>query len=64
MISKGNILKTYIYNEVIKNASICKYSANDILKEMQKKSIINFDNGKSILTEISSTQKKIFKAFK
>lgn len=58
------ILKTSIYNEVTKNGSICKYSVNDILKEMQKISIINFDNGKSMLTEISSTQKKIFKAFK
>lgn len=58
------ILKTCIYNEIIKNGNICKYSVNDILKEMQKISIINFDNGVSMLTEISSTQKKIFKAFK
>lgn len=58
------ILKTYIYNETIKNGNICKYSVNDILKEMQKISIINFDNNISMLTKISSTQKKIFKAFK
>lgn len=58
------ILKTSIYNEIINNGNICKYSANDILKEMQKISIINFENGVSMLTEISSTQKKILRAFK
>lgn len=58
------ILKTYIFNETIKNGNICKYSVNDILKEMQKISVVNFDNGISMLTEISSTQKKLFKAFK
>ncbi len=58
------ILKTLIFNETIKNGSISKYSTNDILKEMQKISIIRFNETLEMLTEISSTQKKIFKAFK
>lgn len=57
------ILKTVIFNEIIKNGSISKYSTNDILKEMQKISIIRINETLEILTEISSTHKKIFKAF-
>ena len=57
------IIKTLIYNKIIEQADISKYSVNDIIKEMQKISIIQFTENLSMLTEISSAQKKIFKTF-
>lgn len=57
------IIKTKIFNTTINDGSICKYSVNEIINEMRKISIIKFNEQTSMLTEISSTQRKIFKAF-
>lgn len=57
------IIKTKIFNTMISDSSICKYCVNEIISEMKKIAIIKFNEETSMLTEISSTQRKIFKAF-
>lgn len=57
------IIKTHIFNAIIKNGSICKYSVNEIISEMQKISLVKFSDKLSMLTEISGTQRKLFNAF-
>jgi len=57
------IMKTHIFNTIVKNGSICKYSVNENISEMQKISFVKFSDELAMLTEISGTQRKIFKAF-
>lgn len=57
----GLILKTYLYNNLIQKGLIKEYSTNEVLKELQKISIVEFNDDISMLTEISSEQRKIFK---
>ena len=55
------ILKTYLYNMVIQRGIVKEYSINEVLKEVQKIARIEFDKDTSLLTEISSEQRKIFR---
>lgn len=55
------ILKTYLYNKVIQNGLVKEYSTNEVLRELQKISKVVFNEETSILSEVSSEQRKIFK---
>lgn len=55
------ILKTYLYNKVIQNGLVKEYSTNEVLKEVQKIAKVVFSEETSILSEVSSEQRKIFK---
>ena len=57
------ILKTVIFNIIEDNNLKHDSSTNELIRELQKISLIDFNN-KKVLTEISSTQKKIFTTFK
>ena len=57
------ILKTMIFNTIEKEKLKQDFSTNELIRELQKICLINYGNEK-ILTEISSTQKKIYESFK
>lgn len=57
------IITSYIRKIMDEQKIYRSYSLNELYSELKKLRLIQFSNGKQILTEISSVHKEIFKAF-
>jgi transposase len=57
------IIKSHIFNVTNQSALSLDYATNEVIREMQKISLIKFSDDKEMLTEITATQKKICNAF-
>jgi transposase len=58
------ILNTYIFKILVDQKLASQFSTSDVIKELEKINKITFNNETTILTKITATQNKIFKAFK